>query len=199
MNISSSHVQNTFFLWTLWYGNWTRGIKFPSTEGGSVNYIQHHPIHIGAFQTAVRMGWCCMWIDWTTRGRGKFNAPCPVAASQCPEKEGILDMARGNVHFQQHAWGYFAFKRLLRCSDDRSLPLLKKNLRFDGFSGCKPLSSRRGQTACCFSMLPLLRTMKRVTEVTEVKQQQPKNSTKSMNSHQKSQEYIKGKTSLFIL
>ena len=40
MNISSSHVQNTFFLQTLWYGNWTRGVgsevKFPSTEGGSV-------------------------------------------------------------------------------------------------------------------------------------------------------------------
>ena len=39
MNISSSHVQNTF-LQTLWYGNWTRGVgsevKFPSTEGGSV-------------------------------------------------------------------------------------------------------------------------------------------------------------------
>ena len=44
MNISSSHVQNTFFLQTLWYGNRTRGVgseaKFPSTEvgaGGSVN------------------------------------------------------------------------------------------------------------------------------------------------------------------
>ena len=105
-----------------------------------------------------------------------------------------------SVHFQQHAWGYFAFKCLLRCSNDRSLPLLKKNLRFDGFSGCKLPSSRRGQTACCFSVLPfILRTMKRVTEMTEVKQQQPNNSTKSMNSHQKSQEYIKGKTSLFIL
>ena len=76
----------------------------------------------------------------------------------------------------------------------------KKNLRFDGFSGCKLPSSRQGQTACCFSVLPvILRTMKRVTEMTEVKQQQPNNSTKSMNSHQKSQEYIKGKTSLFIL
>ena len=41
MNISSSHVQNTFFLQTLWYGNWTRGVgpevKFPSPEGGLVN------------------------------------------------------------------------------------------------------------------------------------------------------------------
>ena len=41
MNISSSHVQNTFFLKTPWYGTGTRGVgsevKFPSTEGGSVN------------------------------------------------------------------------------------------------------------------------------------------------------------------
>ena len=33
MNISSSHVPNTFFLQTLWYGNWTKGVgsevKFP--------------------------------------------------------------------------------------------------------------------------------------------------------------------------
>ena len=40
-NILTSHVQNTFFFQTLWYGNWTRGVgsedKFPSTEGGSVN------------------------------------------------------------------------------------------------------------------------------------------------------------------
>ena len=47
--------------------------------------------------------------------------------SQRLEKEGILDpVARGNVHFQQHAWRYFAFKPLLRCSDDRSLPLVEK-------------------------------------------------------------------------
>ena len=41
------------------------------------------------------------------------------AVSQRLEKVGILDMARGNVHFQQYAWGYFPFKRLLRCRDDR--------------------------------------------------------------------------------
>ena len=47
------------------------------------------------------------FFDWATLGRGKFdlgaNATCPVAVSQSLEKEGILDMARGNVHFQQHA------------------------------------------------------------------------------------------------
>ena len=41
----------------------------------------------------------------TTLGRGKFDLgpiamPCAVAISQCLEKEGILDMARGNVYFQ---------------------------------------------------------------------------------------------------
>ena len=44
MNISLSHVQNTFFLQTLWYGNWTWGIGFevkcPSTEGSSVKLIE---------------------------------------------------------------------------------------------------------------------------------------------------------------
>ena len=52
---------------------------------------------------------------WATRGREKFdlgaNAPCPVAILQSLEKAGILDMAQwGNTYFQQHAWGYFAFK-----------------------------------------------------------------------------------------
>ena len=42
MNISSSHwVQNTSFHQTLCDGTWTRGVgsevKFPPTEGGSVN------------------------------------------------------------------------------------------------------------------------------------------------------------------
>ena len=52
-------------------------------------------------------------------------------------------MARGNVYFQQHAWEYFAFRRLLRCSDDRGLSLVEKNQRFVGFSGRKPPSNRR--------------------------------------------------------
>ena len=44
MNISLSLVQNTFFLQTLWYGNWTWGVGFevkcPSTEGSSVKLIE---------------------------------------------------------------------------------------------------------------------------------------------------------------
>ena len=50
-------------------------------------------------------------------------------------------MARENAHFQQHVWGYFPFKRLLRCSDDRTLPLVQKICWFDGFLGRKPPSS----------------------------------------------------------
>ena len=166
MNISSSHVQNTFFLWTLWCGNWTGGVKFPSTAGGSVNSHTTSPHPHSCLKCPYVDGVMLYVIDWTTLGRGKFDAPCPVAVSQCPEKESILDMARGNVHFQQHAWGYFAFKRLLPCNDDRSLPLVEKNdLRLDGFSGSKPPSSRQGQTAACFLVLPLLRIMKRVTGV----------------------------------
>ena len=42
-------------------------------------------------------------------------------------------MARGNVRFQRHARGYFAFKRLLRCRDDRGLPLVEKICDSMGF------------------------------------------------------------------
>ena len=139
MNISSSHVQNTFFLWTLWCGNWTGGVKFPSTAGGSVNSHTTSPHPHSCLKCPCVDGMMLYVIDWTTLGRGKFDAPCPVAVSQCPEKEGILDMARGNVHFQQHAWGYFAFKRLLPCNDDRSLPLVEKICDSMGFRAANRL------------------------------------------------------------
>jgi len=42
---------------------------------------------------------------------------------------------RETAHFQQHASGYFAYKHL---------PLVEKNLQFNGFSGCKLPSSRQG-------------------------------------------------------
>ena len=59
-----------------------------------------------------------------TLGR-RTNALCPLSKSQSPGKEGILDMTRENATFQEHAWGYFAFRRLLRCSKDRILPLVE--------------------------------------------------------------------------
>ena len=43
--------------------------------------------------------------------------------------------------------------------------LWSKNLRFNGFSGRKPPSNRQGPDHWCFSLLPLLRIMKRVTGV----------------------------------
>ena len=45
----------------------------------------------------------CMRNQIITLGGGKFDlrpTPCAVAMSQCLEKEGILDVARGNVYFQ---------------------------------------------------------------------------------------------------
>ena len=76
-------------------------------------------------------------------------------------------MTQGNVHFQQrHAWGYFAFKHFLRSSDDDgSLPLVEKICDLMGFRAANHLRVDKVQTARCFSMLPLLPIMKRVTGV----------------------------------
>ena len=99
-------------------------------------------------------------------------------------------MTQGNVHFQQrHAWGYFAFKHFLRSSDDGSLPLVEKICDLMGFRAANRLRVDKVQTASCFSVLPLLPIMKRVTGKT----------TKLTNSHQKPQEYIQSKSLLFIL
>ena len=53
------------------------------------------------------------------------NALCPLSKSQRLPKEGILNMARENAHFQQHWWGYFAFKRSLTCRLQNSRFFLK--------------------------------------------------------------------------
>ena len=74
-------------------------------------------------------------------------------------------MARGNVHFQQHSWGYFAFKRLPRSSDNRSVPLVEKICDLMGFRVANRLRVGKVWTAGCFSVLPSLRIMKRVTGV----------------------------------
>ena len=74
-------------------------------------------------------------------------------------------MARGNVHFQQHAWGYFPFKRILRFSDDRRLPLVENICDSMGFRAANRHRVDKVRTASCFSLLPLLRIIKRVTGV----------------------------------
>ena len=198
MNISSSHVQNTFFLQTLWYSNWTQGVgsevKFPLTEGSSVNKEnpqQTFPVVVVVWisitvlpvkiinppkelsfshENALKILKLNLnWFDWATLGPWTFDleatAPCTAPASQGLEKEGILDMAQGNVHFQQHVWEYFPFKHLLRYSDDGSLPLVEKICDSMGFRAANRVWVDKVQTASCFSVLPLLPIVKRVTGV----------------------------------
>ena len=74
MNISSSHVQNTFFLWTLWYGNWTGDVKFPSIAGCSVNSHTTSPHPHSCLKCPCVDGVMLYVIDWTTLGREKFDA-----------------------------------------------------------------------------------------------------------------------------
>ena len=69
----------------------------------------------------------------------------------------------GIAHFQQHAWGYFTCKCLLWCSDDRSLPLVEKICDSMGFRATNHLQVDKVWTAGCFSVLPLLRIIKRAT------------------------------------
>ena len=61
-------------------------------------------------------------------------------------------MARGNVHFQQHAWGYFTCKCLLWCSDDRSLPLVEKICDSMGLRAANRLRVDEVRSASCFSV-----------------------------------------------
>ena len=75
-----------------------------------------------------------------------------------------MDMARENTHFQQHTWVYFAFKHLLQCSDDRSLPLVEEICDLMGFRAANRLRVDKVWTAACFSVLPLLRIIKRVAK-----------------------------------
>ena len=104
--------------------------KFPSTEGGSVN----------------------------SRTTYVNNVHVQLPVSQRPEKEDILDMAWGNVHFQQQAWGYFAFKYVLRCSNDRSL--VEKICDSMGFRTANRLRVDKVRTTGGFCVQPLLRIMK---------------------------------------
>ena len=87
---------------------------------------------------------------------------------------GLRGWARGNVHFQQHAWRYFAFKRLVWCSDDRSLPLVEKICDSIGFRAANRLrvKTRSGPQAvalCCLYFV-LWREWQRSGAHAEVKQ-----------------------------
>ena len=104
-------------------------------------------------------------------------------------------MSRGNVHFQRHARGYFAFKRLLRCSDDKSLPLVEKSAIRWVFGPHPPLN-RQGpdrQLFFCAAFTSCYEESDRGQTITA------KKTTKSLISNQKTQEYIKSKCPLFIL
>ena len=109
---------------------------------------------------------------WLSHPQSRDTWPCTNAVSTLKitvsGEKMYFGIAQENAHFQQHACGYFVFECLLWCSNDRSMPLVKKNLQFDGFSGCKPSSSRQGPDHWLFfSVLPLLRIMKRVTGLTQ--------------------------------
>ena len=68
-----------------------------------------------------------------------------VAVSQCPETDGVLDMARGNVPAI-----CVAFKRFLRCSDDRSLPLVEKICDSMGFRAAPAFEQTRSGPPAVF-------------------------------------------------
>ena len=110
-----------------------------------------------------------LYLGGKTRNkrRARTNALRPLSKSQYLVKEGILDMARENAHFQQHEWRYFAFKHLLRYSDDRILPLVEKICEMMLFGAANRLRVDKVRTFSCFSVHPLLRIVKGVIGVTK--------------------------------
>ena len=66
-----------------------------------------------------------------------------------------------------------------------------------GFQTANRLRVDKVRTAGCFSVLPLLRIIN-YEESDRGQTMTAKKPSKSMNSHQKTQEYIKGKAPLFI-
>ena len=157
-------MPSIWFVWKIWVflvaqgqklgarGHWAllehslEGIelwKFP---------LRHIPFYIVYLKVSTSfLNTILLLCDWKFDLRA--NAPYSVAISQCLEKEGILDMAWGNVHFQQQVWGYFAFKIcLLQCNDGRSLPLVEKICDSMGFWAANHLRVDKVRTASCFSV-----------------------------------------------
>ena len=81
-----------------------------------------------------------------------------------------------------HAWSYFAFERLLRWIDDRRLPLVEKICSSMGFwANRKPPSSRQGPDRRLFFCAAF-------HSYYGSKNNSQKTPTKSLNSHQKTQQ-----------
>ena len=138
-----------------------------------------------------------LWVFFVyqaTLSEKKFHlrpspTPCPLSKSQCLEKECILDMVPENAHYQQHGCSYFPFKSLLWCGDDRSLPLVEKICVSMGLWTTNRLRVDKVWTSGCFSVQPLLCII--VSEWQGSHNNSQTKTTKSINSHHKTQEYIK--------
>ena len=101
------------------------------------------------------MSWRNYTLSWLSHPRAseiwpRANALCPLSKSKRPAKEGILDMTRESAHLQQHAWGYFTFKRLMKCRDDRTLPLVEKICDSMGFRAANRLRVDKVRTCRLF-------------------------------------------------
>ena len=70
-------------------------------------------------------------FDWATLSRGKFDlrpTPCPIAVITVSGERKYFGHGSRKCSFSAtHAWGYFSFKRLPWCSDNRSLPVISSN------------------------------------------------------------------------
>ena len=110
-------------------------------------------------ETFVNAGFLC-WLSQVPSVVGP-PAVCPLSRSQSLGKKIILDMARENAPFQQHTWGDFAFRLLLRSSSEKICCLM-------GFGRVDKVRAA-DCFLCSLSLLgqPLLRLMKGVTGVTQ--------------------------------
>ena len=106
-------------------------------------YFRQVKTVIDIHTTATTGSVCCRFSSFTEPPSVERNLTMdqrPVSIfknHQLSLKESILDMESKNAHSQQHAWGYLVKKHY------QELYLQSKNLRWDGFSGCRPPSSRQ--------------------------------------------------------
>ena len=105
-------------------------------------------------------------------------------------EECILD-----AHLQQHVWGYFAFKSLLTMIE--VCPVVQKICHLIRFQAENRLRVDKVWTTGCFFCAAF--TSYIYEEGDRGHTATAKKPTRSMNSHQKTEEYMKGKSPLFIL